>query len=659
MNQQLIKLIELCLIDGVISDKERSVIFKKSEELGISKDECEIILEGMIQKHSKKNTSQPQKKKGFFGSIMDEVKKNIDVDSITDKVKSIQEEYEKKVEEITNQNQPKTTSSSKTSKPKSTTPKKVSKPKPTPSKPKKTNTKSSTSKKNKENGNTIENIKEEGELFSIDFFHVFTTEQVFNDRGSVIDNGKKIKLTFETWRVKKDSIVIYKLDDRSKDRLKYFLNPLKKYKKYESDYGYNRFKNKVLYQKNYGDTIIEIENTVLRICSNFEDSKVWNDYHFEKYCQQLLNKFKKQVFTFSKTGIIKLNQFDFKTERVSQERYLKIFGSDYVEEVVESRYFDTFQKKYKVRSYSRFIEYPISIMCLKRNLMFPYRYYLEIKTNIEKHDSYEIYSNDDYELVDEIGIEQYYTDSFVKLKILIEEGYEKYISYTEGGLQSLQGNDLVQFEKGENSLILDFDIYYQILKNNQEKIIKKDDLYIQKFIKLNNYLKEKYQNLDNILRKLKISIEVRKKEDFYENEREINFFKGLVYSYNLLVNHSIVMVTSLVENDMITFYEFYEVFDKMNVFNTNWENEVNDKLSEISESLDELNFSIKGLMSQMRSMEKKLVTQLQSINTSIGSLENSVNKQLSETNSRLKYDNLTSYYKKSTLPGVMDWFDGP
>ena len=134
MNQQLIKLIELCLIDGVISDKERSVIFKKSEELGISKDECEIILEGMIQKHSKKNTSQPQKKKGFFGSIMDEVKKgvdevkkNIDVDSITDKVKSIQEEYEKKVEEVINQNQPKTTSSSKTSKPKSTTPKKVSK----------------------------------------------------------------------------------------------------------------------------------------------------------------------------------------------------------------------------------------------------------------------------------------------------------------------------------------------------------------------------------------------------------------------------------------------------------------------------------------------------------------------------------------------------
>ena len=52
MNKQLIKFIELCLVDGVISDKEREVIFRKSNELGVPKDECEIILEGMIAKFS-------------------------------------------------------------------------------------------------------------------------------------------------------------------------------------------------------------------------------------------------------------------------------------------------------------------------------------------------------------------------------------------------------------------------------------------------------------------------------------------------------------------------------------------------------------------------------------------------------------------------------
>ncbi len=55
MNEQLIKFIELCLVDGVISDKEREVIFRKSKELGVPDDECEIILEGMVQKSEMTN----------------------------------------------------------------------------------------------------------------------------------------------------------------------------------------------------------------------------------------------------------------------------------------------------------------------------------------------------------------------------------------------------------------------------------------------------------------------------------------------------------------------------------------------------------------------------------------------------------------------------
>ncbi len=32
MNQELVKFIELCLMDGVITDKEKEVIFRKSKE---------------------------------------------------------------------------------------------------------------------------------------------------------------------------------------------------------------------------------------------------------------------------------------------------------------------------------------------------------------------------------------------------------------------------------------------------------------------------------------------------------------------------------------------------------------------------------------------------------------------------------------------------
>lgn len=50
MNEQLLKFIELCLIDGIITEKEREVIFRKAVEFGVEIDECEIILESMIQK---------------------------------------------------------------------------------------------------------------------------------------------------------------------------------------------------------------------------------------------------------------------------------------------------------------------------------------------------------------------------------------------------------------------------------------------------------------------------------------------------------------------------------------------------------------------------------------------------------------------------------
>ena len=54
MNKDLINFIELCLSDGEISQKEREVIFRKSKEYGVPEDECEIILEGMIIKYSKR-----------------------------------------------------------------------------------------------------------------------------------------------------------------------------------------------------------------------------------------------------------------------------------------------------------------------------------------------------------------------------------------------------------------------------------------------------------------------------------------------------------------------------------------------------------------------------------------------------------------------------
>lgn len=49
MNEQLEKLIDLALVDGILTDKERQVLQRKAQELGVDQDEFEMVLEGKYQ----------------------------------------------------------------------------------------------------------------------------------------------------------------------------------------------------------------------------------------------------------------------------------------------------------------------------------------------------------------------------------------------------------------------------------------------------------------------------------------------------------------------------------------------------------------------------------------------------------------------------------
>mgnify|MGYP001330137668 FL=1 len=61
MNDDLIKYIKLFLADGVISEKEKEIIFRKSEELGVPHDECQMILDSLVYE-SNAAKENPEKK---------------------------------------------------------------------------------------------------------------------------------------------------------------------------------------------------------------------------------------------------------------------------------------------------------------------------------------------------------------------------------------------------------------------------------------------------------------------------------------------------------------------------------------------------------------------------------------------------------------------
>jgi len=72
-NEQLEKLIEMALMDGVLTEKEKQVLFKKAEALGVDLDEFEMVLEAKLyekqqsMQQSTQATAAPKSDK--FGDV--------------------------------------------------------------------------------------------------------------------------------------------------------------------------------------------------------------------------------------------------------------------------------------------------------------------------------------------------------------------------------------------------------------------------------------------------------------------------------------------------------------------------------------------------------------------------------------------------------------
>ena len=59
------------------------------------------------------------------------------------------------------------------------------------------------------------------------------------------------------------------------------------------------------------------------------------------------------------------------------------------------------------------------------------------------------------------------------------------------------------------------------------------------------------------------------------------------------------MIVSLVEDDMITFYEIHEMFDTLNMFDSKHEKDVSQKLTNIGDGLESLMYEIRDMGNQI------------------------------------------------------------
>ena len=112
---------------------------------------------------------------------------------------------------------------------------------------------------------------------------------------------------------------------------------------------------------------------------------------------------------------------------------------------------------------------------------------------------------------------------------------------------------------------------------------------MHKIIRLNNFIKKRRANL------LKLFSLIEELESHNDLEDYLAVLSTSVEVYNALLVNALNMIVALKEKQMVVFYQIYEVFDKLNVFDSNWELELSKKLDGISSILYEIVLSVKTM----------------------------------------------------------------
>lgn len=187
--------------------------------------------------------------------------------------------------------------------------------------------------------------------------------------------------------------------------------------------------------------------------------------------------------------------------------------------------------------------------------------------------------------------------------------------------------------------------YQLLLKDSQKAIIAIDRDYIQKFIKISSYLSSKSSNINLLYDKLKKMNSIAKQSEIA---------KGLslqVMTYQGVLFHSYVMLEALLSDDMVTFYQVYESFDKLSIFDSSFEKGVSDKLHAIDDRLGSIEGKLLDLINLTARMENNICNQLQGLRLDtvegLASINTGLSARLDKIGKKIDLGNLmhSEYYK--------------
>ena len=169
-------------------------------------------------------------------------------------------------------------------------------------------------------------------------------------------------------------------------------------------------------------------------------------------------------------------------------------------------------------------------------------------------------------------------------------------------LKVSQTNVLSELDKDGNGEVdvIEGNDFNLLLKKHQNSIVEVDRTYVQQFVKISSYLKTKEKNIQSIFNSIKDTPNQEVLNEYVE------ILKGEIHTYNLILFNSLNMIVSLVEDDMITFYEIHEMFDTLNMFDSKHEKDVSQRLTNIGDGLESLMYEIRDMGNQISNSIQEL-----------------------------------------------------
>jgi hypothetical protein len=168
--------------------------------------------------------------------------------------------------------------------------------------------------------------------------------------------------------------------------------------------------------------------------------------------------------------------------------------------------------------------------------------------------------------------------------------------------------------------------------------------FIHDFIKIINFVESNIDSYWSMNIRLCMDIERKVNGNEFLTLREI---EKITKSHNKFIslNSTIIfglieMIRSIIYNDRIRFYEIYEKFDKLRIFNSQYQNDVINSLSSINKNLVDLNSKIDNLTNTIEMMSDQILSSINELKFEVSYLNDNITGQLQNISSKLDVNNL-------------------